>query len=287
MRKDVYETVTNKIVAQLEAGILPWIRPWDSVKGNVAIPHNAVSGRAYSGINPLLLWCSPYASQGWLTFNQAKQLGGHVLEGAKATEIYYANRFLPKAEKDKGPDGRFAFMLKPYWVFNVEQCAGLNLPTVEPVARDPASIVAAADDLASRSGARITFNNGNRACYIPSIDLIEMPPQTCFKDQINYYRTLFHELGHWTGHASRLNRDLNNRFGGESYAAEELIAEIGAAYTCAALGIEPTVRHADYIGSWLRVLKNDKRAIFDASRHASKAADFLLGDSGEELAIAA
>ena len=285
-RRDVYAEVTAKIIAELEAGIAPWVRPWN--KGNrpasVALPYSVATGRPYSGINVLLLWgagiAGGYGSSGWLTFKAALDLGGHVRKGEKGTMIVYASRFTPAAERSKPLDEqRSAMMLKSYTVFNVEQCEGL--PADLYVSAEPISAehqIEHAEALIKRTGADFRIG-GDQAYYVPALDFIQVPPQPAFKEPINYYRTCFHELGHWTGHASRLDRRIMNATGSKDYAREELVAEMSAAFVCATLGIEPTVCHADYIGGWLAVLKEDNRAIFRAASLASKAASFILGEA--------
>jgi len=282
-RGNVYQQVTDKVIAEIEAGTLPWVRPWGSTAAPLALPKNASTGRTYSGVNILLLWGSlfqgGYSSQTWLTFKQALEMGGHVRKGEKGTTIFYADRFVPKGEQERarqeGGDPKAIPFLKAFTVFNAEQCE--NIPVQQDAPPAPArEMHAEAEVLIKAVGADFRIG-GNDACYYPLPDYIEVPPQPAFHEQINYYRTAFHELGHWTGHASRLNRDLVNRFGTAGYAREELVAEMTSAFVCASLGIAPTVRHADYIGSWLRVLKNDNRAIFQAASAASKAADFIMG----------
>ncbi|MGN6690503.1 MAG: ArdC family protein [Sphingopyxis sp.] len=288
-RASLYDSVTNRIIAELEEGRLPWVRPWSAEVGrsggaSAALPHNARTGRAYSGINILILWGAVieagYPSQGWLTFRQALEAGGNVRKGERGTTVVYADRFVPKGEAERaardGGDARPVSFLKSFTVFNVAQCEGLR----EGIGADPAplperEIVPVAEAVIAASG--IDFRiGGDRAFYVPAHDYVQVPPQPAFFDQINYYRTALHELTHATGHVSRLDRKLLNSFGSKDYAREELVAEMGSAFLCAALGIVPSVRHADYIGSWLEVLREDNRAIFRAASQASKAAEWLL-----------
>lgn len=290
--RDIYAETTAKIIAELEAGRFPWVQPWDASTGRgPGLPVNALTNRRYSGINVLLLWgaaiAGGYAAQGWLTFKQALQAGGSVRKGEKGTTVVFADRFIPEAEKQRaasaGEDARAVPFLKAYTVFAVEQCEGLR-PGLMP---DPAplperEIVPHAEALIEATGADFRIG-GNRAFYVPSLDYIQVPPQPAFRDQINYYRTCFHELGHWTGAPARLNRDFGGH-GTKVYAREELVAEMTTAFVCAALGIVPTVRHADYLASWLEVLKEDNRAIFRAASQASKAADYLLAFDPREAA---
>uniref|UniRef100_UPI0035CB415E ArdC family protein n=1 Tax=uncultured Sphingomonas sp. TaxID=158754 RepID=UPI0035CB415E len=294
-RADLYSEVTNRIIADLEAGRFPWVQPWKS-GGGVApgMPRNALTGRPYSGINVLILWATvierAYPTQSWLTFKQALDAGGCVRKGEKGTTVVYADRFTPEAEKDRaretGEDPKAVAFLKRFTVFNVAQCEGLR----DGFAADPAPlpddcVVPLAEDVISASGIAVQIG-GSRAFYAPGPDLVVLPPQSAFLEPINFYRTALHELTHATGHATRLARDLKNAFGSEGYAREELVAELGSAFLCAALGIVPTVRHADYLASWLDVLRGDTRAIFRAASAASKAADWLLARHREAHADA-
>ncbi|MEC3910587.1 zincin-like metallopeptidase domain-containing protein [Sphingobium sp. CR2-8] len=288
-RTNLYDEVTARIIAELEAGRLPWVQPWgrpdgDGIAVSPGLPRNALTARRYSGVNILILWGAVikqgYPSQGWLTFKQALEAGGCVRKGERGTTVVYADRFTPEAEKvravETGSDAKSIPFLKRFTVFNVTQCEGLR-PGLAP---DPAplperQIVPVAEEVIAASGIEFRVG-GNRAYYVPAQDYVQVPPQPAFFEQINYYRTCLHELCHGSGHPSRLNRNLVNSFGSKDYAREELIAEMGAAFLCAALGIVPTGRHADYLGSWLDVLREDNRAIFRAASAASKAADWLL-----------
>ena len=290
---DLYQEVTDRIIAEMEAGRLPWVKPWDTAHAACAVglPRNAVSGKSYSGINILLLWGAViergFPGQLWLTFRQAKALGGTVRKGERGTVIVYADRFIPDQEREQARvEDREAVavpFLKRYRVFNAAQCDGLpdrltrQVPPLPIIEVEPE-----AERLAAATCADIRVG-GDRAFYAPEQDYVQVPPQPAFRASIDYYRTLFHELGHWTGHGSRLGRDQSGRGKTKTYAREELVAELCAAFVCATLSITPTVRHADYLGAWLDVLKEDKRAIFRAASQASKAADFLLA-FGEESA---
>jgi len=280
----LFKQVTDRIIAELEAGRLPWVQPWDSAACGCTMPHNGGTGRVYSGINVLILWAAVieggYASQRWLTFKQAQALGGSVRRGEKGTTVCYADRFTPKAEAERASsaerEARSVAFLKRFTVFNVDQCDGLpeHITPAAPALPERETIPDA-EALIAATGAAIRIG-GDHAFYAPVLDTVQLPPSQAFRDQINWYRTALHELGHWTGHRSRLDRDQKGAFGSDSYAREELIAELASAFTCAALQIQPTVRHADYIGSWLAVLREDARAIFRAASQASKAADYLL-----------
>ena len=289
-RASLYSEVTSRIIAELEEGRLPWVQPWDRAACGCTMPHNAGTLRRYSGINVLILWAEVvamgYASQRWLTYRQAEAAGGNVRRGERGTVICYADRFTPKAEaeaaREAHREARQIAFLKRFVVFNVDQCEGLPEGYSAPIASpEPVLAVAEADALIAASGARFQIG-GDEAFYSPAHDFVQVPPQAAFHQPIDWYRTALHELGHWTGHASRLGRDQAGGFGSESYAKEELVAEMAAAFTCASLGITPTVRHSDYIASWLSVLRGDEKAIFRAASQASKASDYLLAFGGDE-----
>lgn len=292
-RANLYDEVTARIVAELEAGRVPWVQPWGR-KGSTGpgLPRNALTGRSYSGVNVLILWgeviAQGWPSQSWLTFRQAVEAGGCVRKGERGTTVVYADRFVPEGEKQRvereGGDAKAVPFLKRFTVFNVAQCEGLR----SGLAADPAplperEIVPVAEAVIAASGVDFRIG-GDRAFYVPGLDFVQVPPQPAFFEQINYYRTCLHELTHATGHPKRLARNITNTFGSKDYAREELVAEMGSAFLCAALGIEPTVRHADYLASWLEVLREDNRAIFRAASQATKAADWLLARHTEAQA---
>lgn len=284
-RTNLYDEVTARIVADLEAGRVPWVQPWGRPGGTgPGLPRNALTARRYSGVNVLILWGAviehAYPSQSWLTFKQALAAGGAVKKGERGTIVVYADRFTPDAEKTRaaetGNDAKTIAFLKRFTVFNVAQCEGLRpglAPDPEPLPER--EIVPVAEAVIAASGVDFRIG-GASAFYVPSQDFVQVPPQPAFFEQINYYRTCLHELTHATGHPARLDRKLFTGFGTKDYAREELIAEMGSAFLCASLGIVPTVRHADYLASWLDVLREDNRAIFRAASAATKAADWLL-----------
>jgi antirestriction protein ArdC len=285
-RTSLYDEITGKIIAELEAGRIPWVQPWGTAaaKAPLAMPRNAAAGRHYSGINVLILWGAVvehgFPGQSWLTFRQALALGGNVRKGERGTTVVYADRFVPDDEKrrarETGGDAQAIPFLKRFTVFNAVQCE--NLPDDIAIAAPPPppGLIEPRVEALIRA-TRIDFRiGGNRAFYIPALDYVQVPPPQVYFEPINWHRTALHELGHATGHPSRLGRDMTSGFGTKKYAFEELVAELAAAFTCAALGIVPTVRHADYIGSWLEVLRGDNRAIVRAASAASKAADYLL-----------
>ncbi|MFC5384527.1 ArdC family protein [Aquamicrobium segne] len=285
-RANLYDEITTKIIAELEAGRVPWVQPWgtSAAKAPLGLPKNAATSRSYSGINVLILWGAViehgFPSQGWLTFRQALSLGGNVRKGEHGTTVVYADRFTPEDEKrrarETGDEAHAIPFLKRYTVFNVAQCDGLpdDIARVAPPP-PPGLIEPRVEALIRATG--IDFRiGGNRAFYVPSQDYVMVPPPQAYFEPINWHRTALHELGHASGHHSRLNRDLSGSFGTRLYSVEEITAELIAAYSCAALDIVPTVRHADYIGAWLETLREDSRAIVRAASQASKAADWLL-----------
>lgn len=286
----LHDTVTNRIIRELEKGCFPWVQPWASSGATpLGLPLNAATGRAYSGVNILLLWFAATEqgrpSQRWLTFKQALGLGGNVRKGEKGTMVVYADSFVPKAEQEKaagsGEEARRVGFLKRFTVFHPDQCDGLpEDPDAKPLP-GRSEIVPQVETVIAATGADIRIG-GEMAFYAPGPDFIQVPPQEAYFEPINWYRTKLHELGHWTGHVSRLNRDFSGGKGGEAYAREELVAELCSAFLCAELGVAPTVRHADYLGAWLGILKADNRAIFQAASLASMAANFVMGRSPTE-----
>jgi len=289
-RASLYAEITCKIIAGLERGCLPWVQPWASRSASapLALPDNAATRRRYTGINVLVLWSEGirrgFPANRWLTFRQALALGGHIRRGERGVAIVYADRFIPKGKNRRrdGPDEEGAAIpfLKRFTVFNVAQCDSLP-EDVAVSALSGSSLPIEPQVEALIRASRIDFRvGGDRAFYAPAHDFVQVPPHDAFYEPINWYRTALHELGHATGHPSRLNRDLSGVFGSKKYAFEELVAEISAAFCCSALGIAPTVRHADYIASWLGLLREDDRAIFRAASRAGEAADWLLGRLG-------
>jgi len=246
------------------------------------------NGTPYKGINTLILWLTAlecgYAGNHWMTFNQAKALGGHVKKGEKASEVVFF-KTLEFEDEETDDKKRRVPMLNTYKVFNVDQCEGLpekylreKPATIDVPGLPDDSRILSADIWIDRVGADIRIG-GDRAYFAPGTDHVQMPEFSRFVSHDAYYATIFHELTHWSGGSKRLNRDLANRFGSNKYAAEELIAELGAAFLCSDLGIvdTDTVRddHASYIENWLQVLKGDSKAIFTAAAKAEQACKFL------------
>jgi len=294
-RQSLYVAVTDKIARELEAGRVPWVQPWGRVNAALGLPQNGSTGRRYSGINILILWGAVieagFAQQAWVTFRQALALGGAVRKGERGTTVVFADRFVPKSADGGAPikgaplpstaqDGqerdRSVPFLKRFTLFNIEQCDGLPAELYAEAPPVPEGLILPdADTLIRATGAKFRIS-GDRAFYDPGNDTVVVPPPQAFFEPINWHRTAFHELAHWTGHGSRLAREQSGANGSKAYAREELVAEMGAAFVCASLSITPTVRHADYLGEWLATLREDSRAIFRAASAASKAADYLL-----------
>ena len=300
-RSNLYDDITSKIMAELEQGRLPWVQPWGTAaaKASLAMPKNAATSRQYSGINVLILWGAVvqhgYPTQHWLTFRQALSLGGNVRKGERGTTVVYADRFTPEDEKrraqESGEEASSIPFLKRFTVFNAAQCEGLPEDIAFEAPPPPPSMIEPKVEALIRATGIDFRIGGDRAFYVPAMDYVQVPPPQAYFEPINWHRTALHELGHATGHASRLGRDFSGSFGTKKYAFEELVAEMNAAFCCASLGIVPTVRHADYIGSWLEVLREDNRAIVRAASQASKAADWLLShlpdeDAGEPVPAA-
>lgn len=272
------ETLVAGIIAQLECGIAPWIRPW-STSGISDMPHNLTTQRAYNGVNVLQLWiaqtASGYATAEWCTFQQAKSLGATVRKGEHGTPVWFiAPRVASKtdavADDDRAPKG-VAF--KQYTVFNRDQCDGVApLAAVEPVSAF--APIANAEAYVAAIGAEIRIGGG-AAYYAPGLDVIACPQPGRFENASAYYATLLHEHIHWTGAQKRLDRAFGKRFGDDAYAFEELVAELGAAFLTAQLQLPGTLRHAEYLGNWARVLRADPKALWTAGSAATRAAAFL------------
>jgi antirestriction protein ArdC len=285
-RQDVYTRITSQIVARLEQGVRPWIKPWnvDHAAGRITRPlrHN---GEPYRGINVLSLWLSAelqgFSAPIWMTFRQASELGGHVRKGEKGSLVVYANAITRRERDDKtGEDiEREIPYMKGFTTFNVDQIDGLpeNFYAKAAPPADNLSRIEHAEKFFAAQNATIR-HGGNRAYYAEGLDYVQMPDFVSFRDAESYYATLAHEMTHWTKHPSRLARDLGRKkWGDEGYAAEELVAELGSAFLCADLNLcnEPREENAAYIANWLEVLKNDSRFIFSAAAHAQRASDYL------------
>lgn len=278
-KRDLYSEVTARILAELERGAAPWVKPWSATPGQ-NVPCNAVTNRPYSGCNVILLWLA--RSRGWstprfVTFKQALEAGGNVRKGEHGTRVYFVKQ-LRVSEGEEGEE-RLIPMMREYTVFNVEQCEALPDSIIKGKpsrVRNPDTRDMIADEFLTSIGADIREGHGE-AYYAPGHDFISLPAFAAFKGADHFYNVAFHELTHWTGHKARLDRDLKGRFGERAYAAEELVAELGAAFLASEFSFDGDVRHAGYIETWISLLRSDKRAFFTAASKAQAAADYLRG----------
>lgn len=292
-KTSIYEQVTNSLIETIEQGCPAWRKPW-SVSTR-KLPLRSCS-RPYQGINVLILWVATmakgYTSPYWLTFKQVRNLGGHVRKGERATTICYYSTFAKKVERESGEtEEKNIPFLKAYWVFNADQCDNLPMkyhPTPTTEDTDRPLRIDAIESFISSLNANVRHHDIDRAIYNRTLDLVSVPHIQNFIDPEHYYGTLFHELIHWTGHESRLDRKMGNTFGSEDYAQEELVAELGAAFLCAHFNFGNVTRedHAAYLQNWLQALKSDKKFIFKAASHAQKGSNFLqkLANKSELLA---
>jgi antirestriction protein ArdC len=280
-----YDAITDRIISKLEEGVVPWCKPW---YGKAGMPKNLVSGNEYRGINVFLLHCLAYESPYFLTFNQAKKLGGHVRQGEKGCPVVFWKLLDVQEETDE--DGKKVFKVKQvpilryYTVFNVAQTEGIETPPLEVPQRDHTPILPAEQIVRGMPSAPEIRHGHTGASYSPTGDVVQMPRPEVFENGETYYATLFHELTHSTGHSSRLDRKLDAKlaaFGTPDYSREELVAEMGSAFLCGEAGILDTNidQSAAYIDGWLRSLRNDKKLVVVAAAQAQKAADFILGRS--------
>ncbi|MBN9219527.1 MAG: DUF1738 domain-containing protein [Mesorhizobium sp.] len=286
--ENLYSAVTDRIVSEIEkGGLLPWQKPWAVTRSNGIgiMPTNAATGRPYSGINIALLWLAAgdhgYPTHGWMTFQQARQLGASVRKGEKATTVVYTTWLEPEEGEE---ETRRRPIMRTFYVFNLAQIESLPPEFSETPAEVPVeSSYQEALKTLDGSGVKVEYR-GSQACYVPSRDIIVMPSAGAFKSEEAFFHTAFHELTHATGHKSRLDREFGKRFGDERYAFEELVAELGSAFLCAHHDIQPgNSSDASYIAGWLKVLKQDKRAIFTAASHASKAADWVREQAAKAI----
>ena len=278
-----YDVITDRILAQLEAGTVPWRKPWN---GKAGMPKNLVSGKEYRGINVFLLHSLGYESPYFLTFRQAKKLGGHVSKGEKGCPVV----FWKLLEVDRNDDGeattRRVPMLRYYTVFNVAQCEGIDAPTLDVPERKHEPVQAAQATVEAMPHRPGIVHGYTGAAYSPRTDIVRMPKPGRFESSEAYYKTLFHELTHSTGHSSRLNRNVDLKlaaFGSSDYSREELVAEMGAAFLCGETGILDAQigQSAAYIAGWLKALKNDRKMVVTAAAQAQKAVDFILNRNFE------
>jgi len=272
----VYEIITSRIVEMLNNGTIPWRKPWNAAEA----PRNLLSGKAYRGINLFMLTASAGASPYWVTYRQATELGGNVGKGAKGCPVVFWRPPL-KPEDGTGEEEKRGFLLRYYTVFNVDQCEGIKGPAIEAKTFEP--IEECARVVEAMQNAPSIAHGGDRAFYVPSLDAVQMPRPESFHSAAEYYSTLFHELSHSTGHASRLARkgitDGAMAFGSHDYSQEELVAEMGAAFLCGTAGIEQaTLQNSSaYLASWIKRLQGDARLVITAAAQAQRAADAILG----------
>jgi len=287
---DLYQVITDQIIEAMERGVCPWKKPWKTIGG---LPRN-IRGTHYRGINAFLLALQSDFS-GWeqplfLTFKQAKELGGKVRKGEKSTMVVFWKVFVPKeylANPDACPPEEKRWMLRYYRVFNVAQVEGLPPKAVPRIVENDHSPIEACEEIVANMPNCPRISTGaNRASYIPAFDRVMIPALAAFDTAEAYHSTLFHELTHATGHDSRLFRQgaFEGNFGSEPYAKEELVAELGAAFLCARAGIAPAIIEdsAAYIAGWLKRLREDKTLIVSAASAAQKAADFIAPHEIEE-----
>jgi antirestriction protein ArdC len=288
---DVYAKVTSQIVNAIEQGVGNWRMPWHTSGRFASSPINATSRKAYRGINTVCLWAAAeakgYDSGEWATYAQWQERRAQVRKGEKSTTVVFwkfANNASETEDGETPTSGSRLLFTRGYAVFNAGQVDGYT-PRVEPTTPMPERIERA-EAWFQTIGADVR-NGGNRAYYSPGSDHIQIPPFPAFMENVAYYSTLAHEHTHWTARAERCDRQLGKRFGDSAYSAEELIAELGAAFVCAHLGLstEPREDHAEYIQSWLKVLRADKRAIFTAASKAQQAADYLIKRAEESARV--
>jgi antirestriction protein ArdC len=285
MSQTIYAEITQSIIEQLEQGAAPWIKPW---KADSSADKNLVSQKPYQGINRLLLGMSSmirgYSVPVWASYKQWEAIGANVKKGEKGTKIVFYSP-VSKENKQTGDVEKYA-VLKTYFVFNAAQVEGIDIVPAEQTERE-FSAVELAEQRIIKTGAAIS-HGGDAAFYMPSADRIQLPNKSAFDSEANYYATAFHELAHWTGAKNRLDRDLDKgRFGNPAYAFEELVAEMSAAFLCSDYGIQGELRHAGYIGHWLKALREDSKAVFKAAALAQKAADYINMLDATAEAIAA
>lgn len=284
-KRDLYQEVTDKILSQLETGTKEGKPLWVGSLASMGLSRNAKTRKPYRGVNLLLTSCSTFSSPLWITFQQAREAGGHVNKGEKGTPIVHFSMVEKDSEEGKKPG--FVPILRHFTVFNVEQCSGLpeSLTVFEPACQvkgsNPAEWQTNLESFFECLKADIR-HGGSRAFFSPAHDYIQLPNREAFRDCWSYHATLAHEVTHWTGHKDRLAREFGKRFGDHAYAFEELVAELGSAFLCARLGLElePREDHASYLSSWLQVLKQDKKAIFTAASSAQRACDYILQLAG-------
>jgi len=279
-KRDLYQEVTDKIIAALEAGTAPWQRPWTAL-AEFGMPHNGITGRHYNGINTVLLFLEAqargFADSRYMTFKQASEAGFKIKKGAKSISVYFFKKLeVEERDPDTGESKTKGIpYLTEYRVFNAQDIEGIPVPATANHHWEPIEVM---EKLVKRLGVEIQYG-GNRAYYDPTNDYVRMPLRGQYPSKEAFYATLAHEILHWSGAPSRLNREFG-RFGDEAYSREELRAEIGSAMLAAQYGIPTSIEnHSAYVASWIKALKNDKREIFRAASDASKIVTFLVGEN--------
>jgi len=274
----IYDDVTARIVAELEKGAAPWVKPW---KADSTAEKNFFTQKPYQGVNRLLVGMSSmaqgFSNPAWATFKQWQAAGINVKKGEKGTQIVFFKPVSKETVNDSGETEKSGYCVaKAYWIFNAEQTDAVIVPAEKPESAH-FDVNAECEQRIVKTGASIT-HGGDSAFYMPSQDRIQLPHKASFDNEASYYATALHELTHWSGAKHRLDRQLDKgRFGNPAYAFEELVAEMGAAFLCQDYGIQGELRHAGYIGHWLKACREDNRAIFKAAALAQKAADYING----------
>lgn len=283
-KADIYARVTDDIVRAIEAGVKKYEMPWHRRTGS-GLPRNAATGNVYHGVNIIALWAANhlggYFLPYWATFLQWEKLGARIRRGAKGSMVVFYKREEAASDDEDDDSGKASRLVtRCSLVFNAEQVDGWSCP--KPIRQDRTKKVREVDDFIEALGADVRYGS-DAACYIPAIDRIDMPAREDFIDRSTgsatdgFYSVLLHEHVHWSGGEKRLKRDLSGRFGDDAYAMEELVAELGAAFLCAELGlsVQPRKDHAAYVASWLKVLRQEKAAIFSAASTATAACRYL------------
>ena len=271
MKTDIYDTVTNRIIENLEKGCIPWIKPWHTEN---TLDKNIKTGNEYNGINRVILGMSGYQSNIWGSFKQWKDLGANVKLHEKGTAIVFYKPVSGVKVTSEGDEIIYNSVFTTSYIFNAEQVEGIEIKP-RNIEDKPFLNNVNIDNMVMNTGANIR-HSGNSAYYRPSEDYINMPVKSDFNDEAGYYATLLHELTHWSGAKHRLDRTKGKRFGDTAYAFEELIAELGSAFLCEKYAVKGDIRHEGYIQSWLQALKNDNKMIFKASAYAQKSTDYIV-----------
>ena len=271
MQQSIYDIVTNRIIENLEKGSIPWIKPWHTEN---TLDKNIKTGNEYNGINRIILGMSGFQSNVWASFKQWQDLGAKVKLHEKGTQIVFYKPVSSVKVTSEGEEISYNSVFTTSYVFNAEQVEGIEIKPRD-IEDKPFMNNVDIDNMVMNTGASIR-HSGNSAYYKRDDDYINMPVKSDFNSEANYYATLLHELTHWSGSPTRLDRTKGKRFGDTAYAFEELIAELGSAFLCEKYAVKGDIRHEGYIQSWLQALKNDNKMIFKASAYAQKSTDYLV-----------